>query len=343
MSYFSDLHQISDISSISAISQSSSRLISRINSSQSLLDNQSSATRNNDRFTINQETNAIEKTINSLILCEESINEHVKSNIIYQCLKEASLNHKAVLSNSTARKLRILLLIHELDKYMHLPSTMKHMQDKLILLGIIDLPSCDLNSDEKLEVKCCIETMLREVIHDMILRYEALGGNAKEASKNNECKMHNKFVEYCDVPAAVQWKNKIQDLILHCESDLLKYINLMDKWNKLKYEDMNQAYLEKTGYLLLQAQVAELQAKITKFSCTIRMFKETSTTVDAFKMLNQLVEKKLKMITDEIRQKEDLKKLYDNLKNTEYDQILLIYSQLCNAIKKKKHILDILK
>lgn len=142
---------------------------------------------------------------------------------------------------------------------------------------------------------------------------------------------------------AVQWKNKIQDLILQCESDLLKYINLMDKWNKLKYEDINQVYLEKTGYLLLQAQVAKLQAKITKLSCTIRMFKETSTTINAFKMLNQLVEKKLKMVTDEIRQKEDLKKLYDNMKDTEYDQVLLIYSQLCNAIKKKKHILDMLK
>jgi len=147
-----------------------------------------------------------------------------------------------------------------------------------------------------------------------VARYEALGGNAKEASKN-ECKTH-KFLEYYDVPM-IQWKNKIEDLILQYENDLSTYINLMDKWNKLKYEDMSQAYLEKTGHLLLQAQVAELQAKITKLSCTIRMFKETSTTIDAFKMLNRLVEKKLKTVTDEIRQKEDLKKLYDNLKNTE--------------------------
>lgn len=175
-----------------------------------------------------------------------------------------------------------------------------------------------------------------------VIRYEALGGNVKEVLKNSEFKMSNKFLEYYDVPA-VRWKNKIEDLILQCENDLLKYMNLMDKWNKLKYEKMNQAYLEKTGYLLLQAQVAELQAKITKLSCTIRMFKETSTTVDAFKMLNRLVEDKLKIVTDEIRQKEDLKTLYDNLKNTEYDQVLSIYLQLCNAIKKKKHILDRLK
>ncbi|KAL0109288.1 hypothetical protein PUN28_014405 [Cardiocondyla obscurior] len=224
---------------------------------------------------------------------------------------------------------------------MHLSSS-NHMQDKLVLLGIVNLPSCDLNADEKLEIKCCIETILREMIHDMIIKYEALGGNTSEVAKNSEIKMQNKFLEYCNIPA-VQWKNKIDDLILQYESDLLKYINLIEKWNKLKYEIMSRTYLEKTGYLLLQAQVAELQAKITKLSCTIRMFRETSTTIDAFKILNQSVEEKLKIVTNEIRQKEDLKKLYDNLKNTEYDQVLITYSQFCNAIKKKKYILDQIK
>ncbi|KAL6267302.1 hypothetical protein P5V15_000377 [Pogonomyrmex californicus] len=330
-----------DISSISTIPPSST-LIDRVDLSQSLsLNNHSNVVRSNHKFAITQETSAVEKAINSLVLCEENISERIKTNIVYQCIKKASLNHKDVLSKSTANKLQTLLLIYQLDKYMNLPSTMKHIPDELKLLGIIDLPSCDLNSDEKLEVKCCIETMLREIIHDTILRYEALGGNAKEALKDNECNTRNKFLKYYDV-SAVQWKNKNEDLILQYENNLLKYINLIDKWNKLKYEDTSQAYLEKTGYLLLQAQVAELQAKITKLSCTIRMFKETPTTIDAFKILNQLVEEKLKTIMDEIYQKEDLKKRYDNLKNTEYDQILSIYLQLCNAIKKKRHILGML-
>lgn len=159
-----------DISSISTISQSSSRLVSRVDLSQSLLDSHS-AIRSNDRFAISQEVSAIEKTINSLVLCEANISEHVKTNIVYQCMKRASLGNKDILSKSTANKLRMLLLIHELDKYMHLPSTTKHMQDKLILLGIIDLPSCDLNSNEKVEVKCCVETMLREMIHDTMLKW----------------------------------------------------------------------------------------------------------------------------------------------------------------------------
>ncbi|XP_050461050.1 uncharacterized protein LOC126856522 [Cataglyphis hispanica] len=341
MSNFSELRQISDISSISTISHSSSRFIDRVDSSQCLLDNNSSIIKNsNDKFAIIQETNAIEKAMKSFSLCEKNMNEHRKANIVYQCVKEASLNHKDILSKSIASKLRILLLNHELDKYMHFPSSIKHMQDELMLLGIIDLPSSDLNPDEKLEIKCCVETMLREKIHDMILRYEELGGNVKKALKSNECNMHNKFLEY-DIP--VEWKNKIEELIMQCKSNSLKYTKLIGRWNKMKYEDMTQAYLENAEHLLLQAQVADLQAKLTNISCTIKMFKETPTTIDAFKMLNQLVEEKLKAIRDEIRQKEDLKKLYDNLKNTEYDKILENYLQLCNAIKKKKSILNKLK
>lgn len=339
MSNISDLRQISDISSISTISHSSSRFIGRVDSSQCLLDNNSGIMKSShDKLAIIQETNAIEETIKSFSVCEKSMNEHRKASIVYQCLKEVSLNHKDVLSKSIVNKLRVLLLNHELDKYIHLPSSMKHMQDQLMLLGIIDLPLSDLNPDEKLEIKCCVETMLREKVHDMILKYEELGGNVKKALKNNE---DSKFLEY-DI-SIVEWKNKIEELILQCKNDSLKYAKLMDRWNKMKYEDMTQTYLEKAGHLLLQAQVAELQAKLTNLSCTIRMFKETPTTIDAFKILNQLVGEKLKTVRDDIRQKEDLKKLYDNLKNTEYDEILENYLQLCNAIKKKKHILDQLK
>lgn len=170
-------------------------------------------------------------------------------------------------------------------------------------------------------------------------RYETLGGNIKEALNNT---VYNKFLECYDTQTA-QWRNKIEELAMEYESVLLKYTNLMNKWNKLKYEDMSHAYVEKSEYLLLQAQIAELQAKITKLSCMIKMFMETPTTVDAFKMLNKVVEEKLKTVTDEIRQKEDLKKLYNNLKNTEYDEVLKNYLQLCRAIDKKKKILNELK
>lgn len=112
----------------------------------------------------------METLIKSLALCEENMCEYMKVNIVHQCLKEASMNYKNILSDSTAAKLEALLLTHELNKYMHLPSSSKYMQDNLILLGINDLPISDLSFDEKLEIKCCVETMLREKLHDILLR-----------------------------------------------------------------------------------------------------------------------------------------------------------------------------
>jgi len=150
------------------ISHCSGKLIGRIDSAQSLLDNHSGIIGTGNKFATNHETNAIEKAMKSLVLCEENISKHIKTNIIYQCVEEASLNYKDILSDSTAGKLRTLLLIHELDKYMHLPSSTK--QNELTLLGIIDVPPSDLTPNEKLDVKCCIETMLREKIHEMLLR-----------------------------------------------------------------------------------------------------------------------------------------------------------------------------
>lgn len=154
--------------------------------------------------------------------------------------------------------------------------------------------------------------------------------------------MHQKILE-CHDTRMIEWMNKIEETNVEYESALQKYINLMDKWNKLKYEDMSKAYLEKSEHLLLQAQVAELQAKITKLSCRIKMFTETPSTIDAFRLLNQAIEEKLKAVMDEIRQKEDLKKLYENLKNTEYDEILKNYTELCKAVQKQKQMLNMIK
>ncbi|XP_014470823.1 PREDICTED: uncharacterized protein LOC106742419 isoform X2 [Dinoponera quadriceps] len=341
MSNFTDLPQLLDISSISAISQSSSRFVDRMDMSQSLLEYNFSAIKSSNKPATAHGLNSAETLMKSLTLCEENTCEYMKANIIYQCMKEACLDHKSVLSKNAVTKLKALLLTHELDKYMHLPSSPEHAQDNLTLLGINDLPLSDLSFDEKLEIKCCVETMLREKIHDMILRYEAIGGNVKEALKSNEYNMRYKILE-CDT-RIIEWKSRIEEVTVEYESALQKYINLMDKWNELKYEDMSKAYLEKSQHLLLQAQVAELQAKMTKLSCRIKMFNETPTTINAFRLLNQAVEEKLKAVTDEIRQKEDLKKLYENLKNTEYDEVLKNYTELCKAIKKKEQMLNMLK
>lgn len=168
--YICELPLLSDISSIPTTSQCSGKLIGRVDSSQSSLDTHSGIAESSNKFATNHETNAIEKAIKSMVLCEENMSERIKANIVYQCVKEVSSNRNGVLSSSTASKLQSLLLNHELEKYMHLPSSTKDVQDNLNLLGIMDLPSSDLTPGEKLDVKCCIETMLREKIHDMILR-----------------------------------------------------------------------------------------------------------------------------------------------------------------------------
>nr|XP_034185834.1 uncharacterized protein LOC117606912 [Osmia lignaria] len=342
MHSFGDLSHISDIQSISRISRSnSSRIIGRVDSLQSLFEQQCSLTHNASRNTINSTygSNHIEKTVKCLTSCEESIGEHVKSKIILECIKEASTNEKKTLSEDVVTKLKGLLLIHKLNKYMHLPSTLKDLQEELSILGITDLPKYNFSCEEILDIKCYVETLLRDRIHEIILRYEQLGGNMKELLRSTDFNTHKKLFE----PQAVRifhWKNKVEELYVSYEVDILQYRTLMNKWNELKYKDTSQIYLEKAEYMLLQAQVAEVQARITKLSCIMKMYKETPTTVDAYKTLNAALDEKLFTIMNEIKEKENLKQQYENLQNTEYDEILKTYLHFCKAIKKKKQILE---
>lgn len=119
----------------------------------------------------NQESNHLQKAAKCLTLCEESIGDHIKSKVILKCIQDATTNTKETLSKDVVSKLKGLLLMHEVDKYMHLPSTSKKKQEKLTVLGITDLPEYDLSYEEKLDVKCSIEASLREKIHDFILRF----------------------------------------------------------------------------------------------------------------------------------------------------------------------------
>lgn len=132
----------------------------------------------------------------------------------------------------------------------------------------------------------------------------------------------------------------IEELCAQYEADIMKSIALINHWNKLKYKDTNQIYLEKAEYVLLQAQVAEMQARIAKLSCIMKMYKETPVTIDAYKMLNAAIDKKLFITMDEVQKKENLKKQYEKLRNTEYDEVLKTYLHLCKVIKKKKQILE---
>ncbi|KOC70648.1 hypothetical protein WH47_03664 [Habropoda laboriosa] len=222
---------------------------------------------------------------------------------------------------------------------MHLPSTLKNVQEESSILGITDLPKYDLSYEEMLDTKCYVESLLREKIHNFILRYEQLGGNMKEVLRSTDCNMRKKLFESYEVQL-LQWKDKIEELCAQYEADVMKCRSLMNNWNKLKYKDTSKLYLEKAEYILLQAQVAEVQAKITKLSCIMKMYKETPITIDAYRMLKTAIDEKLFSVMSEIEEKENLKKQYESLQNTEYDEVLKTYSDLCKVIKIKKQILE---
>ena len=342
MSRFTDLSQLSDLQNISRISRlNCSRMMGRVDSLQNLYEPQHSFTSNASRNVTNsnQGTVQTQKAVKYLTLCEESIGEYAKSKIILDCLKEASLNAKRSLSAGVVTKLQGLLQIHEVNKYMHLPSNSKNAQEESMVLGITDLPKYDFTYEETLSIKCCVETILREKIQKFLLRYEELGGNMKEVLRSTDCNMRKKLFEPHDVQL-LQWKDKIEELCAQYRADIAKCRILINNWNQLKYQDISRTYSEQAEYMLLQAQVAEVQAKITKLSCIMRMYKETPVTIDAHRILNTAIDEKLFAVMNEIKEKENLKKQYENLQNTEYDEILKTYLHFCQAIKKKKKILE---
>ncbi|XP_076282555.1 uncharacterized protein LOC143210018 [Lasioglossum baleicum] len=340
---FSDLSQISDLHSISRISRvNCSRIMGRIDSLQNLSEYHSitqNTSRNTQCILQNQGFNHLQKAIKRLTLLEESIQNHVKSKIILECIKEAAMNEKKILSKDIVKKLTGLLLMHEIDKYMHLPSASIKAQEKMTLLGITDLPECDLTYEEKLDVKCYVEALLCEKTHDFVLSYEELGGNMKEVTRSNDNNTRKKLFQPYEVEL-YQWKDKIEELCEQYKADIARCKTLMDSWNNLKYIKLNRIYLEKAEYMLMQAEVAEVQAKITKLSCIMRMFKETPITVTAYKTLNSILDEKLSAKMNEINQKENLKRQYDSLQSVEYSSILKTYLELNKAIQKKKQILE---
>nr|XP_033325472.1 uncharacterized protein LOC117219996 [Megalopta genalis] len=338
---FSDLSQISDIHSISRISRvNCSRLMGRVDSLQNLTDHCNFINSTN-RSTIcqNQGSNHLQKAIQNLALLEESIGNHAKNKLILKCIKEASMNTNKTLSEHTVSKLKGLLLIHEINEYMHLPPTSLNVQEKLTILGITDVPEYDLDYEEKLNIKCYVEALLREKIHDFVLSYKQLGGNMKEVMRSNDCNMRKKLFQPYEIEM-YQCKDKIEELCEQYKADITRCKSLLDSWRNLKYKDLNRIYLEKAEFVLVEAEIAKVKAQITKLSCIKNMFMETPMTIEAYKTLNSILDEKLFATMNEIKQKENLKKQYDNLQSAEYSSILKTYLQFCKAIQKKRQILE---
>lgn len=99
---------------------------------------------------------------------EESICNYAKLKLIHLCLESITQDQNSSLSKSTAEKLRKLLAIHEVKKLIHLPNYSKNSKDELTLLGILELPEHKLTYEEQMEIKSCLETKLREKVHNFI-------------------------------------------------------------------------------------------------------------------------------------------------------------------------------
>jgi len=163
----------------------------------------------------------------------------------------------------------------------------------------------------------------------------------KEATKSHES-LGRSYLTENPGDDLLRWKDKIDEVCAEYQLDLIRWADLMYQWQQLKYIDMKEININNAGNLLLQEQVAETKAKITKKTCALKMFKETPTTVDAFKILNQSLDDRLLEAREKLRMKRALKVTYEDVFSTGYDQVLAKYTELCGIIKKKEHLMEML-
>lgn len=338
-----DLSQLSDISTISRISRCS-QLMGRLDSMllSNELDHHSSFIQNSKGTTsTDQDIDDLKEITKLFTSCQNSISEYAKAKLILECTEEVCLNKNSTLSEETIKKLKGLLQSYEINKIKDLSITFKHTLQDLTILGIQDFPEYKLSYEEKLNIKACVEALMREKVHDFIIKYKELGGDLKELQKLNGFNANNHLQENKDLEI-FKWKDKFEDVCAEYKNCLSQYADMMNEWKKIKNTDINEVYNKKAQTLLLQSQIVEIQAKVAKLTCLTKMYTETPTTIDSYRILNKTLDDKLLEISNEIKKKEALKKLYLDLENTEYDNILNTYLHLCNAIKKKKQIMEML-
>lgn len=169
-------------------------------------------------------------------------------------------------------------------------------------------------------------------------RYAKLGGNTRDPRDLDNAPYLIRFNE----SLLTDWKEKIGEVCNEYQRDVMKLAELLEDWKKLKYDDVEEINVKRAGTKLLQAQIAEIQARITKLSCTLKMLRETPTTISAFKTISHDLNEKIANVEGEIRKKKLLKRQYEDLQGTEYDEVLKRYLDLCATIKKEERLLEML-
>ncbi|XP_014211464.1 uncharacterized protein LOC106641527 [Copidosoma floridanum] len=338
-----DLSRISGISNISRISKANNSTLykwdvtSNVSEWRSCRDITRSFTTDSQKGELKRLSESA-KVSKVLAACEESTCEYAKQKLIYDCLVNIVDNKSNILEADTMKKLMDFIIINKVKKCLYLPNHSKDVKDELTLLGIIDLPQHEFNYEEQLSIKSSLEAELRERIHSFLTTYENAAGSTKEAIKSNESLIRSRFQQNGELDN-LSWGDKINEVCLEHKRDLVYCLKSLKRWHELKCE-IQEKSLKDTESLLLQSKIAELKAMITKLSCTIRMYKETPVTIDAFRALSSTLDERIANVSDEIAEKTELKKAYDALNGTEYDEILRKYLETCRVISKKKNLLD---
>lgn len=282
---------------------------------------------------------SIDKTLNDIGKCEETMCELAHLKLIYECLEYLTTDNSTILSIELRQKLQRIITAHSIDKYYKLPSSTKDCDDKLTILGILNIPKPELNHEEKKIIKTKLEEELLKRINSFIATYEEYGGNLIEAMGTTESTARQELSKLDD-SVVPHWKNKIDEMCNEYCRDLIICGDLLDEWQRLKHDDIEELDYKKAQTKLLQAEIAELQGKITKLQCAIKMFKETPITLDAFKTINNYLIEKNDNIQTEIKKKKLLLKEFNDLQGTEFDEILKRYTDLCITIEKDERLLN---
>ncbi|XP_043480936.1 uncharacterized protein LOC122510386 [Leptopilina heterotoma] len=261
-----------------------------------------------------------------------------KLKLIYNCIKEEARNNKEALTNESCVKLGKILLINEAIKCQNFPSNSENIQEPIAFLGVLDTIKRELDEKTKLAIKSFIEAKLRERIFNFTSRYSELGGKIKETSKNRET-VNSKVNSQNNELILLNWSKKIDEIHLTYKKSLHNFFELLTTWGECKIA-LSESRFKSTESSLIQAQLVETQTIISKLSCHLRLFLETPSTIKSFRILKTTLDNKLNEIDDEIQRKLAKQKEYDDLKCTEYDDILKKYIDICNAVKKRSLILD---
>lgn len=120
---------------------------------------------------------SLEKISNDLAKCEDTICQKAILQLIFECVESVSAveekkEYYMTMTPELLNKLRQAILTNNIEKYLKLPSLKdRQNDDKLTILGIINIQVLEFSRDEKKIIKSAVESQLLNKIHSFLMRY----------------------------------------------------------------------------------------------------------------------------------------------------------------------------